>query len=85
MNPIGGLVIEPSIVKASPMFSIKIANIAHTRSKSEVMIKFHALLMSSLNKSDSIESFAGSMQRGVANMTVNKTQQIPIVNPTLES
>lgn len=85
MNPTDGLVKDPKIVKASPIFSMSIANKTQKRSNMIVTKIFIIFDISFLNKRHSRESLAGSIQRGVAKTTVKRTQQIPIVNPTFAS
>ena len=85
MNPMDGLVNEPKIVSASPMFSITIARIQLIERRMTVTRMFIFFDISPLKRKLSTESFAGKIHKGVAKTTVNNTHKIPIVNPTFAS
>ena len=78
MNPITGLIVLPTKVIASPIFGIAIARPILITISTKVQSKFYRFVIpSSLYNNSSIVSFDGRTQRGAAQITANKSENVP--------
>jgi len=79
MNPITGLMVQPTSVRAAPMLGITTAipKLIRVRIKVQKMFCLEDMPFYLYNSS-SIVSFEGSTQSGAAQITANRSEKFPI-------